>query len=257
MKALILAGGLGTRLRSLVSDRPKAMATVGDKPFLAHQLNFLKAQGITDIVLCVGYLHELVEEYFGNGRQWGVNLTYSVESAPLGTGGALKLAQRFVDGTFLVLNGDSFFDVDLTALIAYHQQQRAVRGNGHNGNGNGNGAKGGNGRCLGTLALATVPDASRYGAVELDKNQHIIKFAEKSAQQAPGDAQINAGVYVLEQDVLEMMPSDTKISIEREVFPAIMQSNSHLCGYVSAGFFVDIGTPTGYYQYLEYMGMPQ
>jgi len=228
MRALILAGGLGTRLRPVVSDRPKPMAEVGDAPFLAHQIDFLGRHGVTDIVLCVGYLHEQVRDYFGDGATWGVRIDYSVEDEPLGTGGALKLAERFVDGPFLLLNGDSYFDIDLRALIAAHAARAAA-----------------DPRTIGTLALAEVPDARAYGSVALGPGGRVEAFVEKSGEPILGNL-INAGIYVLHSTVNEFVPAARRVSIERDVFPALISAGRHLFGYPAPGYFIDIGTPAGY-----------
>jgi NDP-sugar pyrophosphorylase family protein len=236
MRAFILAGGLGTRLRSIVEDQPKPMADIENKPFLAHQIEQLKAQGITHVILCVGYMHDHVMSYFGNGETWGMRIDYSIETSPLGTGGALKHAERFVDDTFLVLNGDSFFDIDLNQLMRFHQA-RKIEDEG----------------CVGTLALTTVHDATRYGSVLLNGKGQIVTFAEKSAFSEASTGLISAGIYVLEPGILEAIPPAEKVSIERTVFPSFMGNGSHLCGYEGEGFFVDIGTPDGYYKFSEYV----
>jgi len=236
MQAFILAGGLGIRLRSIVDDQPKPMADIDNKPFLAHQIEQLKAQGIRQVILCVGYLHDQVLSYFGNGEAWGVRIDYSIETSPLGTGGALKHAQSFVDGTFLVLNGDSFFDIDLQQLICFHEARKKED-------------KG----CVGTLALTTVPDAARYGSVLLNGKGRIANFTEKSTANGDVAGLINAGVYVLEPEILETIPAAQKVSIERTVFPSFLGNGSRLYGYEGAEFFVDIGTPEGYYLFREYV----
>lgn len=236
MQAFILAGGLGTRLRSIIDDQPKPMADIENKPFLAHQIEQLKAQGITQVILCVGYLHDHVLSYFGDGEAWGVHIDYSIETSPLGTGGALKHAQAFVDGSFLVLNGDSYFDIDLQQLIRFHEARKKED-------------KG----CVGTLALTTVPDAGRYGSVLLNGKGRIVNFTEKSAANGAAAGLINAGVYVLEPEILETIPRAQKVSIERTVFPSFLGNGSRLYGYEGDEFFVDIGTPEGYYLFREYV----
>ena len=236
MRAFILAGGLGTRLLSIVEDQPKPMADIENKPFLAHQIEQLEAQGITHVILCVGYLYDHVLSYFGNGEAWGVCIDYSIEMSPLGTGGALKHAERFVDDTFLVLNGDSFFDIDLNQLMRFHQA-RKIEDEG----------------CVGTLALTTVPDATHYGSVLLNGKGQIVTFAEKSALPETSAGLINAGVYVLEPSILEAIPPAEQVSIERTVFPSFLRNGSRLYGYEREEFFVDIGTQEGYYKFCDYV----
>lgn len=253
MQALILAGGLGTRLQSIINDRPKPMADIGSKPFLEYQLAFLKQFHITDFILCVGHLHQHIQAYFGDGARWGVKIDYSIEEALLGTGGAIKQAERFIQGPLLALNGDSFFDIDLTRLVQFHQAQQATAPETY----------------LGTMALTQVADASNYGSVRLDQNQRLVSFAEKSAPESSPSAEgelsanghapshssnlINAGIYVLEPKVLTLIPPARKISLEREVFPTLLKQGYALGGYPAQGFFVDIGTPAGYRHFQTYL----
>lgn len=236
MRAFILAGGLGTRLRSLVNDRPKPLAPVGSAPFLEHQLKFLKANHIRDFVFCVGYRNEQIQEYFQDGSRWEVSITYSVEKEPLGTAGALKLAERHTKDPFLVLNGDTFFELSLGALVLTHQRFRRHHAN-----------------CLGTLALTQVPDPSEFGSVTLYSDGSVAAFHEKQPGQRP-DHFISAGVYVLDPSIFDLIPAGRNVSLEREVFPQILASHLTLCGHCTAGFFVDIGTPQGYHRFQEHAG---
>ena len=125
MQAIILAGGLGTRLKTLVNDRPKAMAHVNDKPFLEYQIDFLKKNNIDQIILCVGYLREKIQEYFGDGRKWDITINYAVEKKLLGTAGALKNAEKYINSSFFVLNGDSFLDIDLPGMASFHHRKKS------------------------------------------------------------------------------------------------------------------------------------
>lgn len=238
MPALILAGGLGTRLRPLVQDKPKPMAGVNGKPFLEHQLAFLRRFGLSHFVLCVGYRRRQIQEYFGDGSPWDVRIDYAVEEEPLGTAGALKNAQAFVDGPFLVLNGDSFFDADLSHLLRFHEETRQTAR-----------------AYMGTIALTRVPDAEAYGTVHMEPdNNRIVKFAEKASSTAhlALSHYINAGIYVLEPEVLQRIPAREKVSIERDVFPQLLDGG-HLYGCYLQGFFVDIGTPEGYRAFQDYL----
>lgn len=222
MQAMILAGGAGTRLRSVLGENlNKPMAPIADKPFLEYLIMRLVKQQISDIILCVGYKADLIESYFRDGGDWGARLRYSREEEFLGTGGAVKLAEDLVrEDMFVVMNGDSFFDVDLHGLITFHRQASATA----------------------TLALAQVDNTQRYGAVRLDDMRRIVAFTEKG-----DDAQvglINAGVYVLSRDVLTWIPRAQVCSLEREVFPPLIASG--LYGRSSHGFFIDIGVPSDY-----------
>ena len=222
MQALILAGGAGTRLRSVLGDNlNKPMAPIADKPFLEHLIMRLQQEHVDDIILSVGYKAELIQSYFGQGGRWGMHLTYSRETEPLGTGGAVKLAEGVMRGDeLLVLNGDSFFDVDLDDLARFHHEVGATA----------------------TVALAQVDNAQRYGAVRLDDAQRIVGFTEKDDQARAG--LINGGIYVLTRTVFGMIPSGQVCSLERDVFPALIGRN--LYGRPFPGFFIDIGVPADY-----------
>jgi D-glycero-alpha-D-manno-heptose 1-phosphate guanylyltransferase len=234
IKALILAGGLGTRLRSLVSDRPKPMAQVGGKPFLEYQIERLRAHGFEDLVLCVGYLAHHVQDYFDDGRDWGVHIDYAVETEPLGTAGAIKNAQKFIgEDAFLVLNGDSYLEVDLRGLVQFHQRWRSA-----------------DPQAIATVAVVASDDTSAYGKVELDERARLLRFGEK-VEAGPG--WINGGVYVLEPTLLDSISLGVAVSLETETLPLILESNHHVLGYLVQGFFVDIGTPEGYHRFCRYV----
>jgi D-glycero-alpha-D-manno-heptose 1-phosphate guanylyltransferase len=239
MQVLILAGGLGKRLRPLVNDRPKPMALVDDKPFLEYQLEYLRANGFQNVVFCLGYLHEQVEAYFGDGSRWNLKIDYSIEMERLGTGGALKLAERYVQGTFLTLNGDSFFEVDLDRLVRFHRRQMDTAPAGG---------------YLGSLALTHVEEIGNYGSVTLNGGKRITGFYEKTDRRVAGQnglPQVNAGIYVLEPAIFDLIPASQQVSIEKEVFPALL-GGGKLGGCPLDGFFVDIGTPEGYQAFREY-----
>jgi len=224
MKAVILAGGLGTRLRGVVHNKPKGMAPVRGRPFLQYQIEQLKEDGIDEVVLCVAYLAHQIKDYFGEGREFGVEIKYATEKRPLGTGGALKNAQEYLrEDTFLVLNGDTYVDMDLFDFLRYHRDR---------------GSKG-------TIALARVDKPEEYGTVLLDDNQRVRKFVEKSKTRESYSV-INAGVYLLEPEVLDYIPSGKKISLEKEIFPDLVRRNLPLFGYLTSGYFVDIRIPEGY-----------
>jgi mannose-1-phosphate guanylyltransferase len=239
MLALILAGGLGKRLRSVVDDRPKPMAGVGGRPFLEYQLEFLKRYGINRLVLCVGYLYHQIEDYFGDGSRWDLHIDYAIENTPLGTAGALKNARRFVNATFLTLNGDTFFNINLSKLIQYHQSNHATDVS-----------------YLGSLALTKVDNVRSYGSVQLDPNNYIASFLEKKeagSNHNTGSNLVNAGIYVLEPEIMDFIQEDRKVSLEMETFPAVLENGNSLGGYKAEGLFIDIGTPEGYYKLRDYI----
>jgi mannose-1-phosphate guanylyltransferase len=219
--AVILAGGLGTRLRRLVRDLPKPMVDIAGRPFLEYLLLQLRAEGFDRAVLCTGHMGGIVRDYFGTGERLGLSIGYSEEPEPLGTGGALRLAEPLLQGDrWLVLNGDSFLDTSFRQLVEVHASSGA----------------------LATLALVEVDDPQRYGSVSLGSGTEIGAFVEKGA--AGGPALINGGVYVLERQVLELIPPGRQVSLEREVFPRLVGRGLH--GVQVAGTFIDIGVPDDY-----------
>ena len=225
LPVVILCGGLGTRLRPVVDDRPKVLAPVAGTPFLGHLLDHLRRQGATDVILSTGYLGEQVEAYAGDGGAWGLRLRYACEPAPLGTGGALRFAAetQALQGAFLALNGDTFFAGSLDRLLLCHGLRRATA----------------------TLALARVSRPDRYGTVRTAaETGAVTAFVEKQA--APeGEAWINAGVYVLAPALVRSIPPATKVSLERDIFPRWIGRGLFGCRFPDTPF-LDIGTPEDY-----------
>ncbi len=226
MQVLILAGGFGTRIRSQFPDLPKALIPVRGKAFLERQIELLASQGFHNFTLCLGNRAEQIVSHFGDGKPWGVAITYSIESNPLGTGGALKYAAPLFQETALVLNGDTFLDIDYQSLVAHHREQ------------------GKRTTIVGTLALVRVQDSTRYGEVVIDQDHRITEFREKSPAYC-GQGLINAGAYVFEPRLLDYIPSRRATSLEKEIFPDLM-ALGNLWGVIVRGHFVDIGTPEGY-----------
>jgi len=224
MKAVILVGGEGTRLRPLTCNIPKSMVPVLNRPFLEHMINHLKGHGIHDIILALGHLPHQIQGYFGDGASFGVRLTYVVESFPLGTAGAVKNVEQHLDDTFLVFNGDIFTDMDLKAMIRLHHRKGAKI----------------------TIALTPVEDPSMYGVVDTNAEGRVQRFIEKPGrEEAPGNM-INAGAYVVEPDVLSNIPSGLSFSFEREFFPQLLNIGDPIYGYPSDAYWIDIGTPEKY-----------
>jgi D-glycero-alpha-D-manno-heptose 1-phosphate guanylyltransferase len=220
-EAIILAGGFGTRLQSVVSDVPKPMAPVNNEPFLNYLLTYLSHYGIQKVVLSTGYLEEKIRNYYqANNNTWkGIALSYSHEHEALGTGGAIRLAMGQCNEEYvLALNGDSFFDVNLNDLHQNHHQLNAQH----------------------TLALRKVNNASRYGAVETN-NSRIVKFKEKDEHQKPGT--INGGIYILHKTTFTNHTEASKnFSIERDFFEKQL-TQQKIYGFEYEGQFIDIGTP--------------
>jgi D-glycero-alpha-D-manno-heptose 1-phosphate guanylyltransferase len=218
--AAVLAGGLGTRLRSVVADRPKVLAEVRGRPFLAYLLDQISAAGLGRVVLCTGHLGEQVEDRFGHGHS-GLRLDYSRETSPLGTGGALRRAlPLFESDPILVFNGDSYCDLQFEDFWQFHRTTGAT----------------------GSLALKKIEDTRRYGRAMTQPDGTISGFAEKTDAGAPG--WINAGIYLFSRALIDSIPSDRPASLEHEVLPSWVGRG--LCGYRSAGAFLDIGTPEAY-----------
>ena len=235
-RVFILAGGLGTRLRSLFPDQPKAMVPVAGRPFLWHQVALLAGHGFRDFVLCVGYRSEQVAEYFGGGDSLSVRIAYSREPQPLGTAGALKHAAAFFTAASLVLNGDTYLDANYQALLARHRERKAQG-------------------AIGTIGLVRAADCSRYGQVHLEPDHRLQRFEEK--KDAPARAGlVNAGAYVFEPAILEAIPAGRAVSIEQETFPALLSAGAALYGAPLDGTFIDIGTPDGYAAFEQHLARP-
>jgi NDP-sugar pyrophosphorylase family protein len=216
--AFVLCGGLGTRLRTVLSDRPKSMALIGGVPFLEILLRQLHRQGIRKVVLGTGYLAEQIHEYFEDGTRLGMKVSYSREEGPLGTGGALKLAEGLLSDPIIVLNGDSYVDWTLKAAQDLFATRTASL----------------------VMVLQSVPDVSRYGSVTIDDTGRITEFVEKGTRTGPG--LINAGVYLLEKKIVSRLPLGKAISLERDIFPQLLDGRTF--GIVAEGLFIDIGVPS-------------
>ncbi|MGH2863684.1 MAG: sugar phosphate nucleotidyltransferase [Solirubrobacteraceae bacterium] len=221
---MILAGGQGTRLRPLTSNVPKPVVRLVDRAFIAFMLEWLRGHGIDDVIVSCGFLADGVRAVLGDGSQLGIRLRFVEEPEPRGTAGALKLAQPMLAERFLMLNGDVLTDIDLTAQIAQHEATGA----------------------RGTLALVPVEDPTAYGLVILEEDRSVRAFVEKPSSDSLESNLISAGAYVLEREVLELIPAERKASIEREVWPRLVGSG--LYGYVAEGYWLDIGTPERYLQ---------
>lgn len=217
MKAIVLAGGLGTRLSGIIDGIPKPMAEIGGRPFLEYLLDYLAGQGTEQVVLAVSHCWEVIRNHFGDNYR-GMPLVYSIEKEPLGTGGAIRQALEVVpDDEIIVLNGDTLFDIDLRSLADIH----------------------GKGGALLTIALKQVADSSRFGRVGISESGTITTFDEKSAS---GPGWINGGVYMLDRRLLEAYPMPDRFSFERDlVVPNIAGIRPH--SYRSDAYFIDMGVP--------------
>jgi mannose-1-phosphate guanylyltransferase len=221
---VILVGGQGTRLRPLTATVPKPVVRLVDRPFIAFMLEWLCGHGIDDVIMSCGFLADGVRDVLGDGSRFGVRLRFVEEPDPRGTAGALKFAEEMLDERFLMLNGDVLTDIDLTAQIAQHEASGARA----------------------TLALVPVADPSAYGLVVLREDRSVQDFVEKPSSDDLPSNLISAGAYVLERDILELVPAERNVSIEREVWPRLIDHG--LYGFPSESYWLDIGTPERYLQ---------
>src|ERR671917_402002 len=225
MQAVVLVGGQGTRLRPITYDIPKALVPLRNRPFIGYMLDFLRGSGLDGAVLSLGYLPDPIQEYLGDKQELdGFSVDYAVENKTLGTAGGIKNAERYLDGdTFVVVNGDVLTGMDLRKAIELHKASDA----------------------LATITLTSVEDPTAYGLVEVDHDMVVRRFIEKPAADEVTTNLVNAGVYVLEPEVLAMIPTGQEVSIEREIFPEL-QARGRMRAYVSSAYWRDIGTPRSY-----------
>ena len=230
MEAILLCGGLGTRLRSVVSDRPKPMADIAGKPFLHYLVKMLSESGVKHLIFALGYMGEQIEAYFQSGEEYGLSISYSYEDSPVGTGGAIRNALSKVSGeNVLVLNADTYFHTDYESLLREQLKNKAAM----------------------TIASRKIEDISRYGAILKDESGRILRWNEKmSPDQAeascPGE--INGGIYVMQKSLIEKIP-EGKQSLENDCIPAWLEDGLYLQAVPSDGYFMDIGIPEDYAQF--------
>lgn len=235
MKAVILIGGMGTRLRPFTLDTPKPLLPVLNKPFLHYQFEILRRHGIREVVLCAAYRSEVFRKALGSGRSLGLRLEFVHEKNPLGTGGAVKNAEALLRGgePVLVLNGDVLNTLDIAGFLRFHRRNRAEV----------------------TIALTRVKDPTLYGLVLTDESGRVRKFLEKPSWDEIESNTINAGAYLFEPSVLGLIPRGTPYSLERALFPLLLQTNGRIFGHVTAGYWIDIGTVERYLQvHLDILG---
>ncbi len=227
MQAIVLVGGEGTRLRPLTETVPKPALTLVDRPFLAYMIEWLAGHGVTEVVLACGFLPDVLREALaGEEERAGARIRYVAEPEPLGTAGAIRFAADELgdelDDRFLALNGDVLTDLDLSALLRAHEEWGAAA----------------------TIGLHPVEDSSAFGLVQSGDGGEVLEFLEKTGEREPGE--VNAGMYVLERSVLDLIPPGENVSIERDVFPRLVGEGLH--GLLLDGYWVDIGTPERYLQ---------
>lgn len=224
LKAVILVGGEATRLRPLTCDLPKAVVPVANVPFLERFIAYLRGHGVGEVVLAVASDPAHLERHFGDGRRLGIRINYSPEDRPLGTAGGVKNAERYIDGRFIACNGDMLTGIDLTEMLRLHHEKRAKI----------------------TIALTPVDNPTAYGVVETDRAQRVKRFVEKPPASQVTTNMINAGIYVMEPEVLKDVSSDKFSMLERDVFPQMVAAGEPVYAYPSQEYWIDIGTPEKY-----------
>jgi NDP-sugar pyrophosphorylase family protein len=213
----ILVGGLGTRLKPVVNDRPKVMALINGRPFLTYILDQINDAGLRDVILCVGYMGKYVETETGRTYR-NLSLHYSYEYEPLGTGGALRNAHDLINSdTILIMNGDSYCQYNLGEYWSFHEQNNAFA----------------------SILLTFVSDTSRYGRIRINDHNHVLAFEEKGSFTGPG--WINAGIYLIDRETISGIPGKRFVSLEKEIFPSLI--GKEIYGFMNDGLFLDIGTP--------------
>src|ERR687883_302359 len=214
-----MAGGEGTRLRPLTSNQPKPMVSIVGKPCMEHILELLRSHGFEDVIVTVAFLPQAIRSYFGNGETIGMDINYSVEESPLGTAGSVRLASGRLDDTFLVISGDALTDVDLTKVVDFHREKGAAV----------------------TIALKSVENPLEFGIVVTDEDGRIERFLEKPSWGQVFSDTINTGIYVLEPEVMQHVPTDRPYDFSKELFPLLLEMGRPIYGYVFDGYWQDIG----------------
>ena len=226
MKAVVMAGGEGTRLRPLTSNQPKPMVPIVGKPCMEHILELLRAHSLTEVIVTVAFLPQAIRSYFGEGETLDMQVGYSVEESPLGTAGSVRLAVKQLEETFLVISGDALCDVDLSALIAFHRDRGAAV----------------------TIGLKSVDNPLEFGIVVTDEEGRIERFLEKPSWSQVFSDTINTGIYVIEAEVLKHVPTDRPYDFSKELFPYLLEMGRPLYGYVMDGYWQDVGDLDQYRQ---------
>jgi mannose-1-phosphate guanylyltransferase / phosphomannomutase len=224
MKAVVMAGGEGSRLRPLTINRPKPMVPVVDRPVIAHIFELLKLHGITEVVVTVQYLANYIQDFFGDGSTFGMKIDYSVEETPLGTAGSVKMAEHLLDEPFVVISGDALTDFDLSQIIAAHKANRA----------------------LATITLTRVANPLDYGLVIVDEQGRVQQFLEKPSWGEVFSDTVNTGIYVLDPAILRSMPPHRVVDWSKDVFPQLLAEGVPLYGHIAEGYWTDVGTIEAY-----------
>jgi NDP-sugar pyrophosphorylase family protein len=222
LKAVILAGGVGTRLKPLTHNRPKPLIPIAGEPCIDYMINSLVSADFKRIIVTTGYMSDTMIRNIGDGKKFGANILYAFEEQPAGTAGAVKNVSEFLDDTFVVASGDVLADVDIKKLFDYHKEKNAMA----------------------TMALTTVDNPVEYGIVGLDDENKIVKFKEKPKEEEVFSNLINAGIYILEPEVLNYIPENKMFDFSKNVFPALLESGQSIYGAPISGLWMDIGRPS-------------
>ena len=235
MRAVLMAGGSGTRLRPLTCDMPKPMVPILNRPIAEHIINLLKRHNITEIIATLHYLPDVMKDYFQDGKKFGVQMTYAIEEdQPLGTAGCVKNIAELLNNTFLVISGDSITDFDLTAAIKFHQEKKSKA----------------------TLILTRVPNPVEFGVVITDKDHRISRFLEKPSTSEIFSDTVNTGTYILEPEVLQYLPENEDKDFSKDLFPLLLENQEPMYGYIAEGYWCDVGHLDSYRQ-AQYDGLDQ
>jgi len=224
MKAVIMAGGAGSRLRPLTSNQPKPMVSLANRPLMEHIVRLLKRHGFTDIVVTVQFLASLVRNYFGTGEDLGVSMSYATEESPLGTAGSVKNAQGALDETFVVISGDALTDIDLEKVVSFHQERGSIA----------------------TIVLSHQPNPLEYGIVVTDEDGRIDRFLEKPGWGQVFTDTVNTGIYVLEPEIFDLIPEGESYDFSKDVFPKLLDKGAPIYGYIADGYWTDVGNVDAY-----------
>ncbi|MGE5138991.1 MAG: sugar phosphate nucleotidyltransferase, partial [Rudaea sp.] len=226
MKVVVMAGGEGSRLRPLTINRPKPMVPLVNRPVMGHIVEWLKRHNLTDIIATLQYRADNIENYFGDGSSFGVNMTYSVEQHPLGTAGSVKYAEKYLsrDEPFVIVSGDALTDINLTEIVDFHIKCGAAL----------------------TITLYRVPNPLQYGVIMTDENGRIQRFLEKPSWGEVISDTVNTGIYVVSPEVLDDIDVEEECDFSKDLFPRLMQKGAPLYGFVAHGYWTDVGTLSEY-----------
>ncbi|MFC1637704.1 sugar phosphate nucleotidyltransferase [Candidatus Margulisiibacteriota bacterium] len=225
MKAVIIAGGLGTRLRPLTQNTPKPIVPVVNRPFVVHQIEHLVKHGVAEVILNLHYLSHEIKKILGDGRHWGIKIHYSIEKHPLGTAGAVKNAEEFFDDQPMVIfNGDILTDINITKVVDFHREKNASV----------------------TLTLTEVEDPTAFGLVPTDQQGRVKEFIEKPSWERVTVKTVNAGIYVINPEIFNDVPKEKPYMFERDLYPSLLGAGVPIFGYLSHAYWIDIGNPDKY-----------